>query len=278
VRPLPRSAFLAALVVTSAAACGGGSGAVEQDDPWSAAGVAKPRVSEGSGGALTVSARTDLPLEDDKNQVGFGERIAKIAWRTHPGRVVSMRVTISDESGHSNARSWRRTDLESAFGPRLGGLDEGRGIRPTRGPKPGKGPFSGKKARNMREGSATLAGLLRMTGRQIFGVDGTPVEGERTECTSGLLDNEPNGKHRVSSTLEAQIPGGTHEIVPLIRLASYWSGLGLRVDTSGLFDGNDDMVRATARDVGRLTASAEHPGGHRNGRMQLFAETGCLKP
>jgi hypothetical protein len=261
-------------MASAAAGCGEGSGAVEQDDPWGAAGVDKPRVSEGSGGALSVSARTDLPLEDAKNQVGFGERIAKIAWRTHPGRVTSMRVAISDKSGHSNARSWRRTDLESAFGPRLGGLDQGHGVQPTRGPKPGKGPYSGKKARDAREGAATLAGLLRTTGKQVFGVDGTPVEGERTECTGGLLDNKPNGKLRVAGTLEAPLPGGTHEIVPLTRLATYWSGLGLRVDTSGLFDGNDDIVRATASGLGRLSASAER----RNGRMLLFAQTECLKP
>ncbi|WP_119728395.1 hypothetical protein [Thermomonospora amylolytica] len=52
---------------------------------------------------------------------GFGERAAKIAWRTHQDRVDALEVSVRDESGHADDRTWRRTELESAFGPRLAG-------------------------------------------------------------------------------------------------------------------------------------------------------------
>ncbi|KAB2350899.1 hypothetical protein [Actinomadura rudentiformis] len=270
----PRTTVAAVVCVALLAA--GCSDRARQSDPWTSAGVAEPRLRTGPGNSLAVEAQTDLPLDDEANQAGFNRRAAKIAWRTHPGRVDSMNVAISDESGHSHTRAWRRADLEAAFGPRLAGLDEGRDPKPRERPARGDGPYRDNDARDLRQSLAITGEVLRRTSQEIFGRGRAPVEGGREECMGGMLGIDPNGKHRASSRLLAPLPGGTHEIVPLTRLVTYWSRLGLDVDTSGLYSGNDDLVSAALSGAGRLSAGVKAPYGQRERSIELVAHTDCF--
>jgi hypothetical protein len=129
-----RAAALACLAMTVAIAAwfvvGVSGGVGPEFDAWVSAGVGDPRIStrtEGGRTTVTVHAETDLPLENTENRDGFGERVAKILWRTHLGRIDTAKVTTLQQGNPDSRRdrTWKRAELERAFGPRLAGLDAG---------------------------------------------------------------------------------------------------------------------------------------------------------
>ncbi|MBA9001346.1 hypothetical protein [Thermomonospora cellulosilytica] len=233
--------------------------------------------TEGGRTTVAIDAVTSLPLPDRSNQTGFGERAAKIAWRTHQGRIDALEVSVRDESGHADDRTWRRAELESAFGPRLAGLDAGR--EPPRVLDAGDGPFGDKEAAGLGDGRAILEDLLRRTSREVLRADVVTHDGGRDECTKGLT-GKPTGEFRQSLTLEPSLAGDTHQIVVLQQIASYWARQGLDVDISGFYSGNEDRIKATVHGVGQVSAGPRDPSDRRGTSrlLELWGMTDCLEP
>jgi hypothetical protein len=286
-----RSNMLVACLVAvclSASGCGdlgiGKGRSKTQGDPWHSAGVDRPQITrrmDGDRSVVSARAETSLPLEQKANQVGFGERAAKIIWRTHVGRVDVLELTVAqhDHPERTHSRTWQRSGLEAAFGPRFSGLDNGPASTPTQLPEHRQGPYHDKHVDNVTAGRQLLAELLAKTSREYYHADGTPTAGERTECLGGLDGTKPTGKYRVRLTLETTAPDSKPAVNTLEGLVTYWSRLGLQVATEDLYTGlSRDEIKATLPDIGTITASTPPPTAKDAHTVELSAETSCLKP
>jgi hypothetical protein len=88
-----------ALMLATAGGCGtdptrtGTRAGAAREDPWQAAGVAHPQLTshlDNGHTVVEVQAFTVLPISDNSDgngATGFGERVAKIVWRRHRGRL-----------------------------------------------------------------------------------------------------------------------------------------------------------------------------------------------
>ncbi|MQA95795.1 MAG: hypothetical protein GEV11_14485 [Streptosporangiales bacterium] len=277
-------AVIAACLLAAVAGCVPFLGDEEQErDPWSSAGVDEPRIDSRSTGGrtvVTVRAETTLPLEDRDNQEGFAERAAKIAWRSHLGRMDTLEITAGQQ-GHperARTRTWPRAELGKAFGPRLAGLDAGDEAALRQQLPAADGAYSGRKADRVGRGDAILRELLRTTARERLGAEPRLPETEPEECYGGLSGADPTGEFRTDAEAEMPRPRGAHPLASLLATADQWSRLGLDVDRSGLFLGNEDTIRAELPGVGRAALEDLPARGDRKAALQLSYATDCLKP
>jgi hypothetical protein len=262
--------------------CGGGgttSPAGQARDPWQAAGVAHPQLTSHLDNGLTVvevQAVTVLPVGDQPGGEGivrFGERVAKIAWRTHRGRLDVLEATSGEQgverSRHS--RRWSRADLQHRFGARPGGLDQGR---PPRRLEPAAGLYRDTRVDRLAPATGILRDVIAATARDRYAVTPPITAEDRSECYGGFLGDKPTGTYRDSPQAEVVVPGGRPAEATLPELAEYWAALGLDVDTDEL-DTGLATLRAKLPTVGQLLADVVTEG---SGTLRLSAVTECQRP
>lgn len=233
--------------------------AVNQNiDPWVGAGVDHPRISV-DGTTVTVHAETTLPLEDESNRDGFALRAAKIAWRTHLGQLDTLRITTlqRDHPDSRRERTWRRAELALLFGDRLTGLDAGdeAAVRPRL--PAGPGPYRGATADRLPQAVALFQRIAR---EPAVGLEPAPGEPRIEECFGGLAGTERTGEYRAYATVDLPVPRDTQPSQLLVATAAAWAELGLEVNRSGMFTGDEDRVRGELPDVGNLTLAERSIG------------------
>jgi hypothetical protein len=275
------SAVVLALVLAGAGCEAGGarSGAVVVRDPWRSAGVAHPQVTSRLDDGLAVvrvEALTTLPIGDQADgdaAAGFGERVAKIAWRTHRGRLDLLEVTSGEHGadGGRHNRRWSRADLQHRFGPRPAGLDQGQ---PASQLEPGAGPYRDARADRLEPATGILRDVIAVTARDRYAATPPGAGRDRSECYGGLLGDKPTGTYRDSLEAEIVVPGGRPAEATLAELAGYWSARGLQVDTDEL-DTGLATLRAKVPTVGQVLAEV---GTGAPGTTRLSAVTECHRP
>lgn len=253
---------------------GGGGGR-----PWYSAGVDDSQIStQTSGGHTTVSvhAETTLPLEDAGNRDGFAVRAAKILWRTHLGRVDTLKVTTlqRDHPESRDDRTWQHAELEREFGARLAGLDAGDETALRQHLPPGDGPYANKSADRLPQATTVMQQIVGETTQDRLGTE--PRLDEREQC----LDDfgvEPTGEFRAYAEADLTLPPGTQPLQILEAAATQWAQMGLEVDRSDLFTGNEDEIHGTLPGIGGVALS-EYPHGTHPGIVGVSYGTECHHP
>jgi hypothetical protein len=228
----------------------------QERDPWASAGVENPQITtQTSGDRTTVSvhAETTLPLPEATNQDGFAGRAAKILWRTHLGRVDTLKV-ITLERGHPESRrdrTWERAELEREFGDRLAGLDAGDQAALRQHLPAGNGPYAGTSADGLPQAIMVMQQIVQETARARLDTEPRLDEPEPEECYGGIAD-EPTGKFDAYAPTDLTVPEGTTPSQVVVAAAAQWADMGLEVDRSGLFTGTEDRIRGDLPDVGHI--------------------------
>lgn len=241
---------------------------------WSGAGVDAPTF-EVVGSELRIGVDTSLPIhEDEENGLGFADRAAQIAWRTHPGRFASMQVTVLHDGDPVMTVDFERDELEALFGPRPDGLDEGV-ARASAAPA-----IDGELA-DVTEGVEPVVGdvrdevltpIVERTFAEFLGIDGVEVFGtEPEECLGGINGDQPTGEFRADTGARVTVDGYARALLPGI--AEYWRELGLEVSTDVL-DGGLHSVSASLDGLGTVLASASE----RSDTLRVHGLTRCLAP
>ena len=250
------------------------SGRTIEEAAWIGAGVDAPTFDL-VGGELRVGADTVLPVhENEDNWLGFADRAAQIAWRTHPARFDVMEVTVLHDGAEVVTVEFSPDEMEALFGPRPDGLDDGvpraevaanaggELADVTDGVEPVVGPVT-------RE---VLAPIVARTFDEFLGFDEVELsDDEPAECLGGFTGNEPTGEFRAGTGASVTVDGYARALLPGI--AEYWRGLGLDVSTTVLDDGLNS-VSARMSELGFVLASA----GLRSSTLGVRDVTRCLAP
>lgn len=231
-----------------------------EDAAWIGAGVDDPVFStEDSGPGVDLDVRVDtrLPIDDANEPMNFARRAAQIVWRTRAQAFDELTVTIAhDGAVVGDPVTYSASALETAYGPRPAGLDNGVD-RADVEPDP-----DGELRAITEEADATNLATVRstvtvpvLTTTLVEHFDSAAVitADEPEECMGGVNGNEPTGRFRVTDTAVAVESNKAKAL--LEDLVEYWHARGLDVNTAP-FDHGQDTVQVRFDGLGTVVALA----------------------
>ncbi|WP_203825035.1 hypothetical protein [Actinoplanes palleronii] len=237
---------------------------------WTSVGVGDPAYdsrTDGSRTVVTVEAITTLRLSAGRT-VPFPRQAAKIAWRDYRGWIDVLEVTSGTKGSPPTRQSWRRDELERAFGSRPDGLDEGR--EPPGPPTgAGGGMYRNTTVTTVREAEERLRELFTGLGEDELQVASvTPQVKGRSPCAGGAFD--------AYVVLDLTLPGTRDAEAALPGVAEYLAAAGLDVATGDL-DAGLPSVDASFTDGAGVSAVAAGGGEPDPQHLHFGATSGCLR-
>ncbi|MEV6527435.1 hypothetical protein AB0M43_36475 [Longispora sp. NPDC051575] len=254
------AAGVIALVITVAAFTTDSRDPVPAGSSWQTAGVAHLELSGGED--LLVDADTHTDLNTLALADAYVLRLARIAWRTVPGRLSSVTVTVTSlEKPAGNAtRRFAALELLLRVGPRPAGMDSpsAPGPSPTTTARPAPTAPVG-------DPSQMQVWWSDVTARTVVYFGQTTPASVVPGCQAG---GQP-------VTVPVAVNGTAESWLPW--LAAYWQALGMATDTRDL-DAGAAQVSATVSgraDLGKITARSS---GDDHGEQWIWLDVTTCPP